>query len=126
MGSTRPQVERRKDPEDLFSTTLPLKLIRYVISRRATRRGDGQERKTKYIDVKKAHLVPECTQDVYVPACSACLGGALFRCANHSWLQEAFYHPERDLVGVVHGDDLVFVGVDKELDFVLSVFKEHF
>ena len=61
---------------------------------------------------------------VRLPACSACLGGALFGCANHSWLQEAFYHPERDLVGVVHGDDLVFVGVDKELDFVLSVFKE--
>ena len=61
---------------------------------------------------------------VRLPACSACLGGALFGCANHSWLQEAFYHPERDLVGIVHGDDLVFVGVDKELDFVLSVFKE--
>ena len=37
----------------------------------------------------------------------------------------AFYHPERDLVGVVQGDDFVFVGVDKEIDFVLSVHKEH-
>ena len=27
---------------------------------------------------------------------------------------------------VVHGDDFVFVGVDKELDFVLSVLKEHY
>ena len=65
MGSTRPQVERRKDPEEILSTTLLLKLIRYVISRRATRSGDGQERKTKYIDVK-THLVPKCAQDVYV------------------------------------------------------------
>ena len=38
----------------------------------------------------------------------------------------AFYHPQRDLVGVVHGDDFVFVGVDKELDFVMSVLKEHY
>ena len=29
----------------------------------------------------------------------------------------ALYLLERDLVGVVHGDDFVFVGVDKELDF---------
>ena len=35
-------------------------------SRQATRRADCQERKTLYIDVKKAHLVPKCTQDVYV------------------------------------------------------------
>ena len=38
----------------------------------------------------------------------------------------AFYHPERDLVGVVHGDDFVFVGADKELDFVMIVLKEHY
>ena len=31
----------------------------------------------------------------------------------------AVNYPERDLVGVVHGNDFVFVGVDKELVFVL-------
>ena len=55
-----------KDREDLFSATPPLELVRYLLSRQATRRRDGQERKTLYIDVKKAHLVPKCTQDVYV------------------------------------------------------------
>ena len=55
-----------EDREDLFCATPPLELIRYVISRQATMRTDGQARKTLYIDVKKAHLVPKCTQDVYV------------------------------------------------------------
>ena len=35
----------------------------------------------------------------------------------------AFHHQERDLVGVVHGDDFVFVGVDEELDYILGVLK---
>ena len=38
----------------------------------------------------------------------------------------AFYHSERDLVGVVRGDDFVFVGVDRDLDFVLRVLKENY
>ena len=43
-----------------------MELIRYLISRQATKRKDGRERKSLYIDVKKAHLIPKCTQDVYV------------------------------------------------------------
>ena len=60
------KLKGEQDREDLFSATPPLELIGYVISRQATRRADGQERKTLYINVKKAHLVPKCTQDVYV------------------------------------------------------------
>ena len=55
-----------KDREDLFSATLPLELMRYMLSRQATIRDDCQERKTMYLDVKKAHLIPKCDQDVYV------------------------------------------------------------
>ena len=139
------KLKGKQDREDLFSATPPLELIRYVISRQATRRVDGQERKTLYSDVKKAHLVPKCTQDVYVelPAeaeveedeCGKLIYW-LYGCrpAAQAWEEHysgvlttvgfkrllsspvAFYHPERDLVGVVHGDDFVFVGVDKELD----------
>ena len=58
------KLKGEKDREDLFSAIPPLELIRYVISRQATMRTDGQERKTLYIDVKKAHLVPKDTQDV--------------------------------------------------------------
>lgn len=38
----------------------------------------------------------------------------------------AFYHRGRDLVGVVHGDDFVFVGLDEEFDFVLGVLREQY
>ena len=38
----------------------------------------------------------------------------------------AFVHEERDLVGVVHGDDFVFVGIDPELDFVLGVLEREY
>ena len=55
-----------KDREDLFSATPPIEMMRYIISRQATRRKDGQERNTLYLDVKKAHLAPRCEQDVYV------------------------------------------------------------
>ena len=48
-----------KDQEDLFSATPPLELMRYMLSRQATIRDDGQERKTMYLDVKKAHLIPK-------------------------------------------------------------------
>ena len=34
-----------------------------------------------------------------------------------------FYRAERDLVGVVHGDDFVFVGVDEDLDYALQAFE---
>ena len=40
-----------KDRGDLFSATPPLELIRYVISRQATNRADGRERKTLYIEI---------------------------------------------------------------------------
>ena len=62
-----------------------------------------------------------------LPACSASVGGTLFRVGFKRLLSSpvAFYHPEGDLVGVVHGDDFVSVGVDKELDFVPSL-KEHY
>ena len=35
----------------------------------------------------------------------------------------AFVHETRDLMGVVHGDDFVFVGLDEDLDFVLKVLR---
>lgn len=41
--------------EDQFSATPPTGLIRYMLSRQATRRPDGVERKTMYLDIKKAH-----------------------------------------------------------------------
>jgi hypothetical protein len=57
---------KEKDREDLFSATPPIELMRYMLSRLATVRKDGAERKTMHLDVKEAHLAPLCEQDVYV------------------------------------------------------------
>ena len=60
------KLKGEKDREDLFSATPPLELIRYALSRQATARPDAKERKSMYIDVKKAHCIPKCKADVYI------------------------------------------------------------
>ena len=144
-----------KDREDLFSATPPVELMRFMLSRQTTRREDGKERKTIYLDVKKAHLAPLCDQDVYVdlpaeaevkddecgklvhwlygcrPAAqaweehySALLGEGGFRRLRS--VPVAFAHEVRDIMGVVHGDDFVFVGMDKDLDWVLNLLRAQY
>ena len=105
-----------------------------------------------YLDVKKAHLAPSCEQDVYVElpaeaevAEDDCvkLVHWLYGCrpAAHAWEEHyshllktqgfrilasvpvAFSHSGRDLLGVVHGDDFIWVGVDRDLDWVLKVLE---
>ena len=143
---------RDKDREDLFSATPPLELMRFVLSRQATRRKDGIPRKTLYLDVKKAHVQPLCEKEVYVELPEEAGVGPdecgklihwLYGCreAAQAWEEHysallikegferlvavpvAFVHKERDLLGVVHGDDFVWEGRDRDLDWVLRVLK---
>ena len=101
-----------------------------------------------FIDVKKAHLVPECKEDVVkLPAeagvehdeCGKLLYW-LYGCrkagqagADHysEVLQKAgfaraqsspvaLHHPGCDLWAVVLGDDSVFTELDEDLDFILK------
>ena len=62
------QTRGERDREDLFCATPPLELLRLPVSLMvATSSEDGgRVRKMMFIDVKKAHLVPECDEDVYV------------------------------------------------------------
>ena len=57
---------KEKDREDLFSATPPLEMMRFIMSRQATHRKDGRERKSMYLNTKKAHVIPLYEQDVYV------------------------------------------------------------
>ena len=124
-----------KDREDLFSATAPLALMRYMLSRQATVRDDGQQRKTMYLDVRKAHLIPKCDQDVYVQLPPEAGVAVQLRRPRRSITRQcsvkagfkrpvsclvAFAHESRDLMGVVHGDDFVFVRLDVDLDFSLG------
>ena len=133
-----------KGRDDLFAATPPLEAKRLLISRAATRRKDGRQRKLLFIDAKKAHLNPRCKEDIYVELLAESNGdrqvcGKLnfwlygFRPAAAAWedlysqkLVEAgfkrgdscgvvFDHMKRDLQCVVHGDDFTFAGVEADL-----------
>ena len=57
-----------RDREDLFCATPPLELLRVLVSLLVTRSPlhQGRVRKMMFVDVKKAHLVPVCSEDVYI------------------------------------------------------------
>ena len=54
-----------KDREDLFAATPPWELKKLLMSHAADR-SNGKTRKMLLIDVKKAHLKSECTEDVFI------------------------------------------------------------
>ena len=114
-----------------------------LLSRAATSRRDGKRRKLLFIDARKANLNPKCEQDVYVdlPAEAECPEGMCgkldfwlygFRPAAAAWESHyseklegygfergvacgaVFYHEERDLSCVVHGDDFSFRGLEED------------
>ena len=57
---------KEKDREYLFSATPPLEMMRFIMSRQATQRKDGRERKSMCLDMTKALVIPLYEQDVYV------------------------------------------------------------
>eukprot|EP00973_Karenia_brevis_P073331 10187606-Karenia_brevis.AAC.1 len=52
-----------KGRDDLFAETPPLEAKRMLLSRAATRRGEGWQRKLMFIDVEKAPLNPRCEEN---------------------------------------------------------------
>ena len=146
--------EADKDREDLFAATPPWELKRLLMSQ-AANRGKGQRKKILLIDVKKAHLNPECKEDVYVELPMEAGAGSDeigklkhwlygFRPAAAAWenhyadkLQSAkfvrgvatpvsFYNKDRDISLVVHGDDFTFVGEASSLDWIEKLMKQWF
>ncbi len=151
-GASGPET---RDREDLFCATPPLELLRFLLSRQATRRKDGRERKTMFIDVEKAHLVPECHEDAYVELPDEAefkedgRGALLYwlygwRRAGQAWEDRysdvlkhvvferamsspvVFYHSGRDFWAVVHGGDLAFTGMDGDQDCVMQELVKHY
>ena len=144
-----------KGRDDLFAGTPPLEAKRLSISRAATRRKDGRYRKLLFIDVRKAHCNPLCEEDVYITLPEECkcppgMCGKLvhwlygFRPAASAWERlyagklegvgfvrgkscgVVFYHPERDVSLVVHGDDFTFCGVEEELQWIKGLMAQWF
>lgn len=144
-----------KHREDFFSATPPIELMRFMCSRQATWRDGGKERKTLYLEVKKAHLNPKSNQDVYMELSEEArvvegkfgkLIHWLYGCrqAAQAWEEHysallgmygfkrllsvptAFVHTTRILVGVVHRDGFIFVGIDEDLDYVLGILQSQY
>ena len=144
-----------KDREDLFAATPPLELKRMLISRTASRRKDGRFKKMLFVDARKAHLNPKCEEDVYIEL-PAEAGAELGKCGKlNFWLygcrpaaqaweslyaekfieagferglgsSVSFWHRERDLACVVHGDDFTFSGFDVDLIWIEGLMKDWF
>ena len=64
-----------KDRDDLFAAPPPLESTRLLLSRAAMRVNGRLTRKLLFIDAKKAHLNPECKEDVYVELPDEAEGG---------------------------------------------------
>ena len=108
-----------------------------------------------FVDVKKAHLVPVCEEDVYIdlPSEAGCASDEcgklvhwLYGCrkAGQAWEDHysrilgeagfshrvgspvAFHHKIREMWWVVHGDDFSFVGYDQDLDFIEGLLKQKY
>ena len=138
--------------DDLFAETPPLEAKRMLFSRAATMRSDRRWRKLMFIDVRKAHLNPVCEEDVYIEFPEECgypkdVYGKLnywlygFRKAGVSWENHysgkfeevgfhrgvtcgvCFYHMERDLSLVVHGDDFTFCGLEEDLIWIKELME---
>ena len=145
-----------KDREDLFAATPPLEAKRALFSKAVTRRKKGRAcRKLLFVDARKAHLNPECLEDVYIqlpdevgsrPGFCGKLNFWLygFRPAANAWEKHyaallegvgfqrglaspvIFYHPLPDLSCVVHGDDFTVEGEGKELDWIQELMASWF
>jgi hypothetical protein len=142
------KMKGEKEREDLFAATPPLELLKAQLSRAASKRG----RKVLVIDVKKAHLYPECEADVYIelPLEAGAKPGVCgklvhwlygFRPAAQAWESHysgnlesigfergkaspvSFFDPASDVSCLVHGDDFTFVGERGALEVVEKAMK---
>ena len=142
--------------ERLFAAMPPLEAFKALISDVATRRGQGRDpRKLLFVDISKAYLhAPVMRNDIYVelpaemeqPGCCGRLRKALYgtREAARCWEQEyvrmlesigfrrgstspcAFWHKDKGLRLVVHGDDFTSSGTESELRWPVREFGKKY
>ena len=145
-----------KGRDDLFAATPPLEAKRMLLSRAATIIVGSCSRKLLFIiDAKKAHLNPRCREDVFIELPEECgagpgICGKLnfwlygFRKAAVAWEElysgrlvencckkgltcvVVFYHAEKDISLVVHGDDFTFEGFGPDLVWIADLMRSWF
>ena len=133
---------------DLFAATPPLEAKKFLFSLAVTfpPRNPSKPYKLRFIDIKRAYFHAKCIRDVYVDLppqdmqegmCGK-LEKAMYgtRDAAQNWERQyestflnlgfsqgksspcVFYHLDRDLRVVVHGDDFTFMGEDSSLQWI--------
>jgi hypothetical protein len=140
--------------EGLYAATPPLELVKLLIMRAAMMSKSGNCRKVMFIDIGKAHLYAPIEGDEYVdlpperyePGKCAKLLFTLYgmRVAASNWEKEytrtlvavgfapgrasacTFYHEEKDIKMVVHGDDFIIEGVEDELKWIRGVLESKY
>ena len=128
--------------EDLFAATPPLEALKLLFRMSMVQEEGEEEDKLMFIDVRKAHLIPRCDEDVYVQLPAEFDGKVVrlrrwlygMRKAANRWeehyskkFREAgfmpgvaspvvFYNPTTGVRCVVHGDDFTFSGKRRQLE----------
>ena len=147
---TKPK-SKVNDQEGLFAATPPLELVKMLIlnAARGSRNGHAGVRKVMFFDVSKTHLYAPMLDEEFVQLpperwtegkCARLiytLNG--MRTAASNWEKEysntlemvgscpgratavAFYHAEREVRIVVHGDDFVVEGRQSDLEWFRDV-----
>jgi hypothetical protein len=144
-----------KRSDEFFAATPPLEALRMLLSHAATgRQSSKRGRKILVVDARKAHLHAPAERLVYVdlppevkrPGMCARLRRCLYGTRDAPARWEAFLagelekmgfhrgkaspccfrHDSRDLRCIVHGDDFVFAGGDKDLEWVQREMEARF
>ncbi len=138
---------------DLFAATPPLEANEFLFSLAVSQPAkNGNPNKLLFIGIKRAYFHAKCIRDVYVDlpeqdyATGMCgkLEKAMYgtRDATQNWEREyesaflnlrfqqgksspcLFYHKDRDLRVIVHGDDMTCLGEDSSLQWMTSELQQ--
>ena len=135
-----------------FAATPPLEAMRLILSEAASQGTRGRGLKVQLLDAKKAHLhapavrpvfvdlPPERAKEGFCCRLKKCLYGT--RDAPRQWEAYAaavllkagfirgkasavcFWHPRRNLRCLVHGDDFLLAGGDRDLDWAVARLRQ--
>lgn len=138
--------------EDVFAATPPWEAVKLLLSETVTNYDPSSKNKLMFIDISKAYLfAPVTSEDIFVdlppeqaePGKCGRLKKALYgtRDAARAWEMEynrtlvklgfvagksstcVFYHAEKDMRLVVHGDDFVLSGKERHLNWFADELK---
>ena len=145
---------RANDREGLYAATPPLEMVKFLIMKAAMRCKRGEVRKVMLIDIGKAHLYAPIEGEEFVdlpperakPGKCAKLLYTLYglRTAASSWEREysrtleevgfrpgtastcTFFHPEKEIRIVAHGDDFIMEGREEDLQWTRAVLESKY